>query len=99
MNKYQKIVQLEMGPHAIHIQEQQYPEKQWLTTQYKLTDKDFDAIVVEWPTKQEFLLSDEDFLDPGDGQPIDVPRNQEVLKDLEEEESSHEEALFATPIE
>ena len=60
-SKYQRLIQLTIGPHSIYIQARWDPDKKWLPLAYKVTNEELDALVqerlVEWrnPMSQEEL--------------------------------------------
>ena len=47
--KYQWLLRFAIGPHSIYIQERKDPDRQWLPLDYKVTMKELDAIVQDWP--------------------------------------------------
>ena len=84
--KYQWLIQFDIGPHSIYIQERWDPEKQWLPLAYKFTNEELDALVHEWsvewcnPVIQEELSKEP---------PVDAP-DEPVQKDLNVHNSDNE---------
>ena len=76
-----------ISPHVIYIQARHDVEKQWLTTQYKLTDEDIDAIIDERLVEWKILVSIEELLDTEVGPLEDIPVEQDKVKEFKEESS------------
>ena len=74
-----------MGMHGIHIQAQRDPEKQLVTTQYKITNDKFYSIIEYWPVEWQFAVNDEDLSDLGDGPLTDFLKETEVPNKSKEE--------------
>ena len=66
--------------------------------QYKLSDEELDSIVEEWPKQWNVIVSEDQLLDPEDGPPMDIPKYQEVPKELEDEEKSQDETSSTNPM-
>ena len=88
-----------MGMHGIHIQAQRDPKKQWVTTEYKITNEEFYSVIEYWPVEWQFAANDEDLSDLGDGPPTDFPKETEVPNKSKEEENSQDESSSTNPIE
>ena len=71
--KYRRVTRFVIYPHAIHIQAQRDQKKQWLKTQYKLSDdQQLDMLVDDWPTEWTMSVSIEELLDTEVGPPPDA---------------------------
>ena len=62
-----------LGQHAIYIQARHDVDKRWLTMSYKLTDKEFDAIIHDWSTEWKVLVVVDDFSDTEPRVPPIIP--------------------------
>ena len=70
MDKYQWILRFAIGPHSIHIQARQDPNRQWLPFPYKFTTEEMDAIMQDWPGDWCVPMSQEELAKE---LPLDVP--------------------------
>ena len=88
--KYRQVVRFTMGLHAIHVQTRRDPEKQWLATQYKLTNEEMDALVDECPATWRELVSAEEVSHVVAGPPPNAPVDQAQVQqsDQDSEEAS-----------
>ena len=68
--KYQRIAQFSIGLHTIHVQAWHDPENRWLSTPYKLSDEELEAIVDDWTVTWREPVSLEEVLM---GPPVDAP--------------------------
>ena len=63
--KFQWIAWFAIGSHAIHVQAQCDPCKQWLPTPYKLSDVELETIVDDWATSwRELVILEEVSMGP-----------------------------------
>lgn len=61
-------------------------------------DKDLDAIIEEWLVEWKVPIRDKELLDQGNGPPTDVSKQQDKLKDSEDEENSQDGSSSLIPI-
>ena len=66
-----------------------------MATHYKLTNKEIESVVVDWPVKWKVLVSAEEVLDAEAGPPLNAPVDQKIVHDSDWESR---EASSRTPI-
>ena len=91
--KYQRIVWLAVGPHAIHVQARGDLNRKWLPTPYKLSDAELKAMVNDWPIEWREPVSLEEV---SMGCPANAPVDP-MHKDDQQSDQDSDQELMETP--
>jgi hypothetical protein len=55
---YKAVVHFKEGHHHMYVQAKKDPDRQWLRTQYKLTEEDMGHIMVDWDDEWKIPLTE-----------------------------------------
>ena len=86
MAKYQRILRFAIGPHSIHIQAKQDPDRHWLPFPYKVTMEDLDTIVQDYLGDWRIMVIQEELAKE---LPLDVPE-EPAPQELSTHDSNNE---------